>query len=900
LTADNLKTELGPLPPRTLTTDAQGNVQVPVGNAPAQTLRLRAAKEGFGSEQSNWENGNVPGELTLKLSKAVAIGGRVQDEGGQPISGATVQINGLSRDEVGQVVPIEYESVKTDQDGKWAWSRLPKSAASLNFKVTHPEFMPAEYDQATPDNTAGKIVTRDSLASLKAVMVMEPGIRLEGTVADSQGQPIARAEVMLASGENLGKRQKVQTDTAGHFRFALFEAVEAQLFVQAKGYAPEHRPISIERGIKPISYTLAKGNSLRGRVTDESGQPVEGAAVAVGSWDNLPLLSWRAQTDSDGRFTWDSAPSNPVSYAFTKAGFNLVTQEIVAGASEETTIRLAKTFKLSGKVIDAETKEPVKSFSLMRGRVWNSINDEQISWEPRERTPGVNGAFTLTLDNRDGSGERVKFILVAEGYQPASTASYDAKGWHTNDFELKKGGGPQGIVQSPDGRPVEGAQVAISGIGYLSLAKASFRNLSQAETFSAKTDAQGHFSLPAVLASPTIIAVHEQGYAEANADQLAKSPNIVLQPWGRIEGTMMIGSKPGVKQSVMVAPKNNGPNSVNYDFETYKAETDEQGHFTFTYVPPGARQLVRLISSGSQRWTWSNMEPLTVKPGEVTQVTYGGQGRAVIGKLISSDPARKIDWQAGHHSLSTKIPRPPRALKSQEEYRAWYQTPEVKAAMEKQRHYGVQISEDGSFRVDDIPAATYQLSFYFTEGGDMGGGKTVGTLNKEVVVPEMPGGRSDEPLDVGQLTVVIQGEPKDGDEAPKFEVKTLDGKPLKLTDYRGKHVLLDFWASSFGNRAAEVPALKDIYAGYAKDGKLVMISLSLDQDLKDASEFVKKHGLEWIQGVIGDPSEAPFLQAYNFQGLPATYLIGPDGKFLGRNLRGPAIKSALEKALPSR
>ncbi len=139
------------------------------------------------------------------------------------------------------------------------------------------------------------------------------------------------------------------------------------------------------------------------------------------------------------------------------------------------------------------------------------------------------------------------------------------------------------------------------------------------------------------------------------------------------------------------------------------------------------------------------------------QVVYGGQGRPVIGKVVASDKARKLDWKSGHHSLITKMPQNTAGgFRSQEELRAWYQRPEVKEAMAKRRNYAVEFSDDGSFVIEDVPPGTYSLSFYFTEGDECGMDRPIGKLSQEVTVPELPAGPSDEPLDLGTLVLAIR------------------------------------------------------------------------------------------------------------------------------------------------
>jgi peroxiredoxin len=107
---------------------------------------------------------------------------------------------------------------------------------------------------------------------------------------------------------------------------------------------------------------------------------------------------------------------------------------------------------------------------------------------------------------------------------------------------------------------------------------------------------------------------------------------------------------------------------------------------------------------------------------------------------------------------------------------------------------------------------------------------------QEIDVPDSPrAGRSDTPLDLGVINMVAQLNA--GDLAPDFAVKTVDDKTVKLSDYRGKYVLLDFWATWSAPSVAETPDLKETYAAFKNDPRFAMIGLNLDTDIASARAF---------------------------------------------------------------
>jgi thiol-disulfide isomerase/thioredoxin len=133
-----------------------------------------------------------------------------------------------------------------------------------------------------------------------------------------------------------------------------------------------------------------------------------------------------------------------------------------------------------------------------------------------------------------------------------------------------------------------------------------------------------------------------------------------------------------------------------------------------------------------------------------------------------------------------------------------------------------------------------------------------------------------------------------GKEPIQFSVKGIKGETLSPAEFKGKVLLIDFWATWCGPCVAEMPNVKTVYKKYHSRG-FEIVGISLDQSRDKLDAYIQQQGIEWPQYFDGKFWNNDIAQMYGIKSIPTTLLVDRHGKIRYKSLRGRQLDQAVEK-----
>ena len=636
-----------PLPAKIAVADERGVCEIPIAPNAAGAFGFFSGTDGFVDEVLHWRpdiGSAMPSQYTLRLERAPSIGGLVVDEEGKPVAGAAIEFQNVTRqkgDENSPEIPaisywVGYPTVDgspkavTDATGHWHIARFAKEdIGRISIRATHPDYIVEP--QFMWMNGVGPEAEKQLLAGTYSYKLTH-GMTLNGVIVGTDGHPVPGAKVTafqsLLSSTNMLPRPllsmtqgrsptsfggMVPAETTnqadGTFSITGCRPGRNEMTVEARGFAYTKLEVNLTADTVPLRLVLQPGYVLRLRVVDTNGLPLPPRAnpgVSIKTPSGTLLRAFSANTTTDGRVLWESAPDRELPIDVRAQGQVLVTNLLVQANGEEHLVTItpaapsavsapaAPPLTVAGTVSDAATRQPIPRFRILTGSpAFFSPGVTNVHWSSGPISYDGKFRFERAILSRASTISFSCFKFEAEGYAAFVTRLVrNDEGEVSFDVALQPAVSNTVTVLSPDGRPAANADIGLDMPGNpLTLSPGVFWHTTPAASINvSKTDSQGRVALPPDDTVVRVIAVNEDGYGEATPAALAAQPTLRLQPWGRLEGDYLVGGKPAAGRVLDLANVKTRE-SLQLDRTDYSATTDADGHFSFAKVPPGQFQL---------------------------------------------------------------------------------------------------------------------------------------------------------------------------------------------------------------------------------------------------------------------------------------------------------------------
>ena len=920
----------GKFPHKEYQTNEQGEVDIEMPKQ-VRILRLWPSKPKYVGQFLNFAEGThqdgklIPDSYEFRLQPGKRLSGFVVDKNGDPIVGANVQVSvdwGMSGPEGKDPKPVVNtwlangdDAAITNEHGQWEIVNAPAIKKPLDYKfelfITHAEFAG---DARRGEHQQEQGVTTDQLREGTAKIVLDRGLKIQGTVRDTAGKPITKGLVVWSGTPYFSEGvHEAQIDSAGHYESLPLGPGEYPVTVLAPGYAPQQRVIQLDESFGDLDFELKKGNRIEMQFVDKAGEPIPKVYVQIGNWrgtdaiynhkhPNVPDSKIPRKADAKGRYVWEWAPEDAVSYQIGKKGFAAKEVTLVA-RDQPHQIVLDSQLKIYGNVTDKTTGKPIEKFSVIKVKASSHDNYSTDFQDPLE---GKAGKFEFQPQTYGQTGNRYMVRIEAQGYRTALSTKSIMVGdppLH-EDFALEPAPALTAKVIGPDGKPANKFTVAVATPTIRSRFDLEHLNQTAFSIVFNNKNGSSEFQLPATFEQRIIRVFNDDGFTEIARSPDAPLGTIELKPWAQVSGRLMQGDKSIPNETVRFWPLNNpGPTDARFQ-DSFYTTTDTDGNFKFDRLPP----VKGSVSASLGPWEPSKMTSsqyvlVDLKPGDHKELQLGHAGSRVIGKVVAKgrdNTTLSKQWSI-NYLLSRKpgmsMPTGEQPLEfmpdqtfnatvlHSDDFYPWLGT--------KQR-YDVKLADDGALQIDGVLPGDYDLVIQLYEEP---AGCLVDTIGEKIVpITVTAGTEMSKVQNIGEIEIECRTGPRVGSDMGAFKFVDTEGRQQAVYDMEGQYVLFHVWASWCAPCLQTMPNLHATVESHSQS-PLTVVGLNIDKDSAKAKQLSKTGGWNWAMNYVGPDSA--IARQLAISSAPAYFLIGPDGKLVMSSDQWSDVRKALDEALPA-
>lgn len=442
--------------------NAQGEIVVPA--LTPEQWHLEIAAPGHACDIRDVRLVGPETVIAVGLASGGEVTGRVVDDKGEPLPGAKLCA------QVENQLMYTLDKTTANEKGEFRLQYLPLGTP-LRLGISHAGF--ERFD------TSFSVASQTPLDRGTVQLTPLPdGGTIQGLVVDSAGKPIAGA-ILENHGTSGIDQNTTHTDANGRFhieRLYVFILGRVLLMVHAKGFAPRQIDITDNdrQGTEPLKIVLEPGHRIRGRVVNHADEPIAACHVYFAKGIRANLLDGQGQTDSEGRFEFDSLPPH-CPFAFYAPSYSKLEETTLPlDQDDEVIIRLEPIGLIRGEVSDAVSGKPISNFNVriafpsQRQPDNKRLHITSTRMNPGEDFVVADGKFELQhLTN----GSFCDVIVQTKGYHRARLANVQVvpetgavavsvRLQPVKSGDLIKVGGR---IAGPDGSPAIGVQVRLVG-----------------------------------------------------------------------------------------------------------------------------------------------------------------------------------------------------------------------------------------------------------------------------------------------------------------------------------------------------------------------------------------------------------------------------------------------------